>query len=499
MSEEPANQTAAEGAEHFDVLIVGAGVSGIGAAYHLQRDCPGTSYVVLDAHESYGGTWLIHRYPGTRSDSDLFTFGYGFKPWKGAPIATRAQILAYLGEVIEENDLAARIRYRHTIRSASWSDETGLWSLEVSQGDGRATRRFTARFLWMCQGYYRHAEGYTPEWPGMDAYKGQLVHPQHWPEDLDYTGKKVLVIGSGATAATLVPAIADQCSHVTLLQRTPTYFATGRNADALADELRGLDIDEQWIHEIVRRKVVHDRATLMRRAAEEPEALREQLLAGVRASLGPDFDVDTHFSPPYRPMQQRVAFIPDGDLFKAISANKASVVTDQIERFTETGVLLKSGQSIDADVVITATGFHISLLGDIAFSINGKPLHLPETVTFRGIMVTGVPNFAWIYGYNVYSWTLRADLVSEFVCRLLRHMQARGYRRVMPALRPEDSDMRIGPWVDPEKFSPGYLMRYRHLFPQRGDKPEWQHSQDYVYESKALPKVDLDDPLFRYA
>jgi cation diffusion facilitator CzcD-associated flavoprotein CzcO len=498
VSHKLADESQGECVEHFDVLIVGAGISGIGAAYHLQRDCPEMSFAVLDAHETFGGTWLIHTYPGARSDSDLFTFGYGFKPWKGAPIATRAQILSYLGEVIEENSLEDRMRYRHTIRTAAWSDETNLWTLEVSCGEDAVTTRYTTRFLWMCQGYYRHSEGFTPNWAGLDSYKGRLVHPQRWPQDLEYPGKKVLIIGSGATAATLVPAIADQCSHVTMLQRTPTYFATGRNADALADELRRLGIDDQWVHEILRRKVVHDRAALMQRAQEEPDALKEQLLEGVRVHLGADFDVDKHFTPPYRPMQQRVAFIPDADLFKAIRAGKASVVTDEIERFTEKGVLLKSGQSIEADIVVTATGFNISLMGDIRFSINGKLLVPAESVTYRGIMLTGVPNFAWIYGYNVYSWTLRSDLVAQFVSRLLQHMRASGHRRVTPTLRPEDADMQVGPWVNPDKFSPGYLMRSRHLFPQRGEKPEWQHSQDYVYESGVLPQVDLDDPLFQY-
>lgn len=490
---------AAEIDEHFDVLIVGAGISGIGAAYHLQRDCPGLSFAVLESHESYGGTWLIHRYPGARSDSDLFTFGFGFKPWKGAPIATRAQILDYLGEVIEENNLQPRIRYRQTIRTAAWCEETKLWTLEVSSGDGSATSRCTTGFLWMCQGYYRHSEGYMPQWPGVELYKGELVHPQNWPEDLDYDGKKVLVIGSGATAATLVPAIADRCDHITMLQRTPTYFATGRNADALADELRRLRVNDEWIHEILRRKVVYDRAAIMRQAVENPDGLREQLLAGVRSYLGPDYDVGKHFTPPYRPMQQRVAFIPDGDLFKCIRDGKASVVTDQIERFTGTGVLLKSGESIEADVVIAATGFNVSLLGDIEVSIDGKPLVLSDTVTFRGIMFTGVPNFAWTFGYAVYSWTLRSDLVAVFVCRLLQHMRSRGFHRVTPSLRPADANMKLQAWVDPEQFSSGYLMRSQHLFPRRGDKPEWQHSQDFVYESEALPTVDLDDPLFRYA
>ena len=282
---------------HFDVLIVGAGISGVGGAYHLTRQCPGTSFVVLESQESFGGTWITHRYPGIRSDSDLYTFGYRFKPWTSAPIATAAEILRYMAEVIEESGLGAHIRYRHRISSASWSSGERLWTIEATRNDTGEHLRFTANFLWMCQGYYRHSEGYTPNWPGMESFKGRIVHPQTWPEDLDYAGKKVVVIGSGATAATLVPAIAGDCSHVTILQRSPTYFVTGRNAILLADTLRELDIKEEWIHEIVRRKVLHDQATITRRSFSEPEVLKKELLSAVTAYLGPDYDVATHFTP----------------------------------------------------------------------------------------------------------------------------------------------------------------------------------------------------------
>ncbi|UUZ69674.1 NAD(P)/FAD-dependent oxidoreductase [Polaromonas sp. P2-4] len=309
--------------EHFDVLIVGAGISGIGSAYHLKKQCPGMSFAILDSLESYGGTWLIHRYPGTRSDSDLFTFGYRFKPWTGAPIASRDQILSYLGEVIEENQLSPHIRYRHAIKSASWSSDDNLWKIEAILTDSGETVILTARFLWMCQGYYRHSEGYTPEWRGMQSFKGKIVHPQSWPENLDYAGKRVVVIGSGATAATLVPALAKDCGHVTMLQRNPTYFSTGRNADALCDELRRLKIDDSWIHEIMRRKIVNDRNLLRQRAREEPEAVTQQLLAGVQAALGPNFDISKHFTPKYRPMKQRIAFVPDGDLFQAVRSRSS--------------------------------------------------------------------------------------------------------------------------------------------------------------------------------
>ena len=486
----------AQTTEHFDVLIVGAGISGVGGAYHLTKQCPGTSFVVLESKESFGGTWLTHKYPGIRSDSDLFTFGYRFKPWTGAPIATAEEILSYMGEVIEENDLGRHIRYGHSIASARWSGADNRWTVEGSN-NGRPFR-LTANFLWMCQGYYRHSEGYTPEWPGMADFKGRIVHPQTWPTDIDLTGKKVVVIGSGATAATLVPNIADKCQHVTMLQRTPTFFRAARNADDLADTLRKLEVDEAWIHEIVRRKILHDQDVFTRRSFSEPEKVKQELLAGVRAHLGPDYDMNTHFTPSYRPWRQRIAFVPDGDLFKGIRSGKASVVTDEIERFTPKGILLKSGKELEADVIVTATGFHLNVLGDIAFEIDGKPLDFADTVTYRGMMFTGVPNMVWVFGYFRASWTLRADLVGDFVCRLLNHMGARQAHRVEVALRPEDKDMKLLPWIDPENFNPGYLMRGIHLLPKRGDKRDWQHTQDYWGEKNEFPAIDLDDKAFVY-
>jgi cation diffusion facilitator CzcD-associated flavoprotein CzcO len=485
--------------EHFDVLIIGAGISGVGSAYHLTQQCPGTSFVVLESQESFGGTWLTHRYPGTRSDSDLYTFGYRFKPWTSAPIATRAEILQYMGEVIAENGLDRHIRYRHTIWSARWSSVDKLWTLKGTRTDTGEQVHFTGNFLWMCQGYYRHSEGYTPEWRGMDDFKGLIVHPQNWPEDLDYAGKKVVVIGSGATAATLIPAIAPAAGHVTMLQRSPTFFRTGRNAIPLADELRELGIDETWIHEIVRRKILHEQSVFTRRSFTEPEAVKQELLSAVRAHVGPDYDLDTHFTPRYRPWRQRIAFVPDGDFLEAIRAGRASVVTDEIESFTENGILLKSGKSLEADIIVTATGFNLNVMGDIDFTIDGKPLVFSDTVTYRGMMFTGVPNMAWVFGYFRASWTLRADLVADFVCRLLNHMNEKGARMVTPTLRPEDEDMPLLPWIDPENFNPGYLMRSMHLLPKRGDKPDWQHTQDYWTEKDEFPAIDLDDGAFTYA
>lgn len=484
--------------EHFDVLIVGAGISGIGGAYHLTHQRPGTTFVVLEALDSYGGTWWTHRYPGVRSDSDLYTFGYRFKPWTGPPIATAAEILAYLGAVIEENDLGRHIRYHHTITAAAWSSADNRWTIEATRTDTGERKRFTAGFLWMCQGYYRHARGYTPEWPGMDRFRGAIVHPQTWPDDLDYRDKNIVVIGSGATAATLIPAIAGECRHVTMLQRSPTYYIPGRNRNDLVETLRELDLPDAWIHEIARRKILYDQAIFTRRSREEPDTVKHELLGGARALLGPDYDLDTHFTPRYRPWRQRIAFVPDGDLFQAIRSGKASVVTDEIERFTETGILLASGRELAADIIITATGFNLSVLGDIAFAIDGKPLNFAETVTYRGMMFTGVPNLLWIFGYFRASWTLRADLLADFVCRLLAQMERRGAKRVEVRLRPEDEEMALLPWFDLDDFNPGYVLRSVHLMPRRGAKPEWQHSQDYWREKDEIPAIDLDGPEFVY-
>jgi cation diffusion facilitator CzcD-associated flavoprotein CzcO len=490
--------TAGQSPEHFDVLIVGAGISGIGAAYHLSKQCAGMSFVVLESQASFGGTWLTHRYPGARSDSDLYTFGYRFKPWVGKPIATAAEILSYMGEVIEENELGDHIRYRHLIQAATWSSAENGWTIRAVRWPSGDTVTFTCGFLWMCQGYYRHASGYTPEWPGMEQFAGQIVHPQTWPEDLDLVGKRVVVVGSGATAATLIPAIAADCAHVTMLQRSPTYFITGRNANDLADTLRQLSIDETWIHEIVRRKILFDQAAFIRRAREEPEAAKQDLLLAVRAFLGADYDVETHFSPKYRPWRQRIAFIPDGDLFRSIASKKASVVTDEIETFTPKGILTKAGRHLDADIVVTATGFELNALGDIEFSIDGEPLRFSDRMTYHGMMFTGVPNMAWIFGYFRSSWTLRVDLVADFVCRLLVHMKAKRHARVTPSLRPEDEGMSILPWIDAEDFNPGYVIRGMHLLPKRGDKPEWRHSQDYWTDKDALPAIDLEDGALVY-
>lgn len=484
--------------EHVDVLVVGAGISGIGAAYHLQTQRPGTSFLVLDALESYGGTWWTHRYPGIRSDSDLFTFGYRFKPWKGVPIASGESILEYLGEVIDENGLAPHIRYRHRIESASWSTDDRLWTVDVVRLDTGERLRFTTSFMWMCQGYYRHGVGYTPEWEGMDTFAGEVVHPQLWPEDIDLSGKRVVVIGSGATAATLIPNIADRCAHVTMLQRSPTFFFVKPNTNEVADMLRELDIPDEWTHEIVRRKVIHDQDAITKMSFEQPEVLREFLIETIRPLLPEGFDVDRHFNPSYRPWQQRIAVLPDGDLFRSVREGTASVATDQIVRFDETGIQLASGEHLDADVVITATGFDLSVLGDIAFAVDGHAVDYADTVTYRGMMFTGVPNLAYVFGYFRASWTLRADLIADFVCRLLAHMEERGATMVTPALRDEEADMELRPWVEPDNFNPGYLTRSMHLMPRQGDRNPWRLLHDYTEEKELLPGADLDDGCLVY-
>lgn len=485
-------------AENFDVLIVGAGISGIDAAYHLQQNCPGKSFALLDRQAAFGGTWRLHKFPGIRSDSDLFTFGYKWKPWTGVPIATAEEILKYLDEAIDEQVLRQHIRYRQHVQSAVWSTTDARWTLTVVDLETEEQWQITCNFLWMCQGYYKQT-GYVPDYPGADRFQGPIVHPQSWPEDLDHTGKDVVVIGSGATAATLIPAMAEQTAHVTMLQRSPTFFYPRPKIDALAEQLRVLDLPAEWTHEIMRRKYLHESEEVTRRSFEEPEALKAELLAGARAYLGEDFDIDTHFTPSYRPWRQRIALIPDGDLYMSIRSGKASVVTDEIETFVEEGIKLKSGKTLQADIIVSATGFDLSVLGDIAFEIDGAPLKFEECWAHRGILFSGVPNLAWVFGYLRSSWTLRADMVSGFVCRLLNHMDAQGASIVTPSLREEDRDMPECPFVDPENFNAGYLMRSMHKMPKQGDRQPWVFSQDYFKEKDEIPVADLEDGTLVYS
>ena len=484
---------------HFDVLIAGAGISGIGSAYHLQQQCPWASFAILEMKDTFGGTWDTHKYPGVRSDSDLYTFGYRFKPWVGAPIASAEEILKYMGEVIEENGIDDHIRYGHRIESCAYSREDDRWTVETTRPSDGERLTFTCNFLWMCQGYYDHQRPYIPEWPGMDEFRGDFVHAQLWDPDYDYEGKRILVIGSGATAATIVPAFAEKAAHVTMLQRSPTYFFCSENKNELADRLREVGIDEPTIHRVVRQQIMHDQDQLTRRCQEEPDAVFEELKELIRAFSGkPDFEFEPHFTPKYRVWQQRLAFCPEGDVFRAAVSGKLTVVTDTIERFIDKGVRTASGEEIEADLIVAATGFRLSVMGDIPFSVDGDPVDWHDTVTYRGMMFTGVPNMAWVMGYFRASWTLRVDMLGDFVCGLLNHMRDKGAGRVEVALRPEDEGMALLPWIESDNFNPGYLMRGLDRMPRRGDKPEWRHNQDYWREKDEIPAIDLEGAEFVY-
>ncbi|WP_343946187.1 NAD(P)/FAD-dependent oxidoreductase [Pseudonocardia zijingensis] len=475
------------------MLVVGAGVSGIGAAHHLRDRFPERTFVVLDAQEARGGTWWTHRYPGVRSDSDLFTYGYRFKPWRGPSIAAGAEILAYLDEVIAEDDLAPHIHYRHRVTAASWSGADRRWTVEVTREDTRERLRFTADFLWMCQGYYDHATPHRPRWEGMDRYRGVVVHPQAWPEDLDHTGKRVVVIGSGATAATLVPALAGTAAHVTMLQRSPSYWFAPPRHHELAATLQQLDIPEEWTHEIMRRQYAAQVNWLARTAREAPEQLHAFLMDAMRPLLPEGTDVEKHFTPRYRPWQQRIAVVPDGDLFTTLRAGTASIVTDTVAEFTEHGIRTGSGEELEADVVVSATGFDLSVFGGVAFTVDGEPVDFTRRVTWRGIMISDVPNMAYTFGYFRHSWTLRVDLVADLVTRLFTHMRDAGAATVVPRLRPEEQDMPLRPWSDPENFNAGYVMRSQHLMFKQGDREPWTHMLEHEQEQEILPKADLAD------
>ena len=484
-------------ASHVDVLIVGAGISGIGSAWHMHDQCPGKTYAVLEAKDTFGGTWDTHKYPGVRSDSDLYTFGYRFKPWVGAPIASADEILKYMGEVIEESGIGEHIHYGHRITGCSWSSADNLWTVEAQTKDG-ASRTFTANFLWMCQGYYDHEVPYLPEWEGVSDYQGQFVHAMKWDPATDYTGKKVIVIGSGATAATVIPAMAGKAAQVTMLQRSPTYFMAAPNVNELADKLRAGGIDEPTLHRVVRAQIMHDQDALCQRCVDEPDAVVDELKELIRGYGGADFQFEPHFTPQYRVWQQRMAMVPDGDLFAAMAAGKVDAVTDTIERFTEKGILTSSGQELEADIIIAATGFRLSVMGDIPFSVDDQPVDWAKTVTYRGMMFTGVPNMCWVFGYFRASWTLRVDMQADFVCAMLNNMAAKHAKRIDVALRDEDQGMALGPWIEQDNFNPGYLMRGIDQLPQRGDKPEWRHSQDYWAERREFPAIDLDGSEFLY-
>jgi len=485
--------------EECDVIVVGAGISGIGSAYHLQTQCPDKRFVILEAQDRFGGTWNTHKYPGVRSDSDLYTFGYRFKPWVGPPIATGEEIQKYLNEVIEDNGLDRAIRYNTAITRCSWSSDAKRWTVETSDAAGTPGQTYRCKFLWMCQGYYDHKNPYLPDWPGVEDFRGELVHAQNWSDSDDYKGKNVVVIGSGATAATVIPAMADDAAHVTMLQRSPTYYLCYPNRSELADHLRTIGLDEKTIHRAVRLDYLHTLKMLDRRSKVEPEAIFDELKQIIRQYAGEDFEFAPHFTPSYRPWQQRLAFIPDGDLFVKIREKKVSAVTDEIERFTTDGIALASGYELKADLVVAATGFNLLMMGGIEFVVDGKPVDWSQKVTYRGMMFTGVPNLAWVFGYFRAAWTLRVDLMGDFVSRLLQHMDRHGAAQVN-VVAPEDAaNEPLMPWIEDDNFNPGYLKRDIAKLPKRlGDRPEWRHTQDYWREAEEIPAIDLAGSEFSY-
>lgn len=478
-------------AEYFDVVIVGAGLSGIGAAYYLQAKCPTKSYVILEGRDGMGGTWDLFRYPGVRSDSDMHTLGYNFKPWTAAQaIADGPAILEYIRETAAENDIDQHIRYNHMVKRANWSSTDAAWTLTIERQDNGETIEIQCNFLSMCSGYYSYEEGYTPEFNGRERFQGEIVHPQKWPEDLDYTGKRVIVIGSGATAMTLIPAMADQTEHITMLQRSPTYVVARPDEDRVANFLRKV-LPQKWAYSLTRWKNVVFQQYIYNQTRTNPEKVKEELLNMVRKELGPDYDVEKHFTPSYDPWDQRLCLVPNGDLFEAIKSGKASVVTDHIDTFTEQGILLKSGQELEADIIITATGLNMIGLGGAEIYLDDCLVDFAEHITYKGIMYSGIPNLVSVFGYINASWTLRADLISEYTCRLLNHMDEKGVRQCAPYLREEDKNMKTRPLID--NFSAGYMQRTLHLFPKQGEYEPWLNPQNYRRDRKLFLKGELED------
>ena len=474
--------------DHVDVLILGAGLSGVGAACHLATARPGTTYAILEARGAMGGTWDLFRYPGVRSDSDMFTLGYSFEPWVEAEaIADGPSILAYIRSTARTHGIDDRVVYRRRAVAASWSTADARWTVEVEHTDTGEREQVTCGFLWANTGYYRYDEGYRPHWAGEESFGGEIVHPQHWPEDLDWTGKRVVVIGSGATAVTLVPAMAERAAHVTMLQRSPTYVVSRPGTDKVADSLRR-HLPAPVAHGVIRWKNVlltHLSFVLSRK---NPDFVKKGIRKGVIEALPEGYDVDTHFRPRYNPWEQRLCLVPDGDLFEAISTGAADVVTDTIDAFTATGIRLASGAELPADIVVTATGLNLQFLGGVTLAVDGTPVTPGRTVLYKGIMLCGVPNLAETFGYTNASWTLKADLTAEYVCRLLDTMDACGMRQATPTA--PDPSAPTEPFID---FSSGYVTRAVDDLPRQGATAPWRLHQNYLRDTWLLrhgPVVD---------
>ncbi len=480
--------------EHFDVLVVGAGLSGIGAGYHLQANCPTKSYAILEGRDSIGGTWDLFRYPGVRSDSDMYTLGYSFRPWKEAKsIADGPSILDYVRDTAKAHGIDKKIRYGHRVTRASWSTRDAKWTLDVERGATRERVQITTNFIYLCSGYYSYVEGFTPVFPGADRFAGRIVHPQKWTDDIDYAGKRVIIIGSGATAVTLVPAMAKSAAHVTMLQRSPTYVVALPDEDPIANFLRR-HLPSKPAYAITRWKNVALGMAFFELSRRAPKLVKKLNRMGVRRALGADYDIDTHFTPRYNPWDQRVCLVPNGDFFEAIKAGRASVVTDHIESFTEKGIKLRSGAELDADLVVTATGLDLVAFGGMQLSVDGRDVDLAKTLSYKGMMCSGVPNLASAIGYTNASWTLKCDLTSEYICRLLNHMEKHRYR----VCTPHNSDPSIVelPLLD---FSSGYVKRAIHKFPKQGSKAPWKLRQNYVLDLLMLRYGEIEDGAMEFS
>ena len=481
--------------ERFDVVVVGAGISGIGAGVHLQSKSPDRSFVILEGRDGIGGTWDLFKYPGIRSDSDMHTLGYEFKPWKAEKsIADGPSIMEYLKETVAEHDLHRRIRFGERVVRAEWSTSTATWTVHTRRNDG-SQGTFECNFLFMCAGYYSYKAGYLPEFPGRDSFRGAILHPQEWPSDLDYANKRVVVIGSGATAVTIVPAMAESAAHVTMLQRSPTYMVSRPDRDALANFLRKI-LPAQLAYNVTRAKNTWRQQLVYKRTRTRPDQIRRLLLGGVQLELGATYPIMRHFLPRYNPWDQRLCLVPNSDFFAAIRSGRASVATDSIETFTETGILLRSGDHLPADIIVTATGLQLVSLGEAEIFVDGHEVDFAETRTYKGMAYSNVPNLATSFGYINASWTLRADLTCTYVCRLLNHMRDTGTRQCTPRLRPDEESMPRRPWID--GFSSGYMQRVMHLMPTQGDREPWINPQNYDKDKKMFREGRLDDGVMQF-
>ncbi|MEI7972294.1 MAG: NAD(P)/FAD-dependent oxidoreductase [Actinomycetota bacterium] len=483
--------------EHVDVVVVGAGLSGIGAGYHLQTMSPDRSYVILEGRDGLGGTWDLFKYPGIRSDSDMHTLGFSFKPWTEAKsIADGPSILQYLKQTVAQFGIDKNIRYGQLVTKAEWSTDDAQWTVTSTNKATGASNTITCSFLFMCSGYYSYKKGHTPEFAGRDRFKGTVVHPQDWPTDLDYAGKRVVVIGSGATAVTIVPSMADKAAHVTMLQRSPTYMVSRPDHDVMANRMRKV-LPPKMAYNLTRFKNTWRQQLVYNKTRTDPDKVKQLLLGGIKMELGADYDIAKHFTPAYNPWDQRLCLVPNGDFFKAMRAGKASVVTDHITSFTETGIQLASGEHLDADIIITATGLELVTLGEMDFFVDGSQVDFAKTWTYKGFAYSDIPNLASTFGYINASWTLRSDLTAEYVCRLLNHMRKKGVAQCTPRLREQDHNMKERPWID--GFSSGYMQRMMHRMPKQGDHEPWINPQNYRRDKKMFKHSPIDDGVMQFS